>query len=173
MEAEDLADRFRHDPRVGRLFLMGFSAGGHLALHLAEKRPTWFAGIVLAYPVVTTRAGMRHDGSIAALLGDDRSDRRLREVSLERHVPKAMPPVFVWHTMDDATVPVENTLRLVSELAKKRIPTEVHLYPRGTHGLALADETTPWDDGDPKAYAIENAHVASWFGLFASWLRTL
>jgi len=172
-EALSVAAAFRADPRVARLFVIGFSAGGHLALHLAERNPKLFAGAILCYPVVTADPRWEHHGSIDNLLGDDKSLKRLKEVSLERHVPKGMPPVFVWHTMDDPGVPVENSLRLIAALRKKRIPVEAHLFPRGAHGLALADSTTPWDEGDPFEYARQNAHVATWFPLLEAWLRTI
>ncbi len=172
-EAIAFADSFRADPRVDRLFVIGFSAGGHLALHLAERRPAWFAGVILCYPVVTSDPRWEHHGSIDNLLGADKSEKRLKEVSLERHVPMRMPPVFVWHTMDDQGVPVENSLRLIAALRKKRIPVEAHLFPHGVHGLALADDTTPWDEGDPREYARLYAHVATWFPLLEAWLKTL
>jgi len=172
-EAVAVATAFRADPRVDRLFVIGFSAGGHLALHLAETKSNWFAGAILCYPVVTSDPRWEHHGSIDNLLGSDRSERRLREVSLEKHIPKTMPPVFLWHTMDDGAVPVENSLRLIAACRKKRVPVEAHLFPSGDHGLSLADDTTPWDEGDPREYARRNAHVATWFPLLENWLKTL
>ncbi|MFA5006789.1 MAG: prolyl oligopeptidase family serine peptidase [Candidatus Izemoplasmatales bacterium] len=172
-EAIAVAESLSADPRIDRLFVIGFSAGGHLALHLAERRPKLFSGVILAYPVVTSDPRWEHHGSIDNLLGDDRSPARLRAVSLERHVPKAMPPLFVWHTMDDGGVPVENSLRLIAACRRKGVSVEAHLFPHGVHGLALADDTTPWDEGDQRAYARENTHVATWFPLLEAWLKTL
>ena len=46
--------------------------------------------------------------------------------TLEDKITPATPPVFVWHTMEDETVPVENTLLLLSALHMAGVPCEVH-----------------------------------------------
>lgn len=158
---------------VNRIVLCGFSAGAHLALALLEAKPKLFKGAVLAYPVVTADPRFSHADSLAALLGEDRSEERLKEVSLERHVKPSMPPVFLWSTMDDESVPVENSLRLLDALRKKRIPVEAHFFPSGRHGLSLATGATPFNGEDPVRFAEENKHVAQWVSLALEWLKTL
>ncbi len=158
---------------VDRIFLCGFSAGAHLALALLEAKPKLFKGAILAYPVVTADPRFSHADSIANLLGEDRSDARIKEVSLERHVKPSMAPVFLWTTIDDASVPVENSLKLLDALRKKKVPVEAHFFPSGRHGLSLATEATPFNGEDPVKFAAENRHVAEWVPLALEWLKTL
>jgi len=161
-----------------KITLMGFSAGGHLAATLATQwqqdylydlmqcsaadyRPN---SAILCYPVITGGA-YAHRGSFDNLLGGDLT--RLDSVSLEKCVTYNCPPIFIWHTLDDTVVPVENSLLLISALRQKNIPFEAHLYPQGVHGLSLAAEITA--DGDNPDH--RNPHVASWFGLAVKWIK--
>ena len=56
-------------------------------------------------------------------------------------------PVFLWHTWTDQTVPVENSLLLASALRKHGISLEMHIYPRGIHGLSTASNEVEGRDG--------------------------
>lgn len=140
--------------RPDRIAIMGFSAGGHVAgslgvwwqdAHLMaqagatpeEARPN---AMVLCYPVIT--AGEKaHRGSFIALTGSEDPADHL-PYSLESHVSPAAPPTFLWHTWQDGAVPVENTLLMAQALKAAGVQAEVHIYPFGGHGLAMADETT-------------------------------
>ena len=147
----DHADKWMIDE--SKIIVTGFSAGGHLAASLAcfwnkdflasalnttndRIKPD---GCILSYPVITS-GEFAHRGSFEHLLGDDES--LLEQVSLEKQVSKDTPPVFIWHTLSDACVPVENSLLFVMALRKYNISTEFHMYPFGGHGLALANEET-------------------------------
>ena len=96
-----------------KIAVCGFSAGGHLALsgavldipgERAQPRPD---AVILGYPVIT--AGQyAHRGSFVQLAGS--ADPAAQQVfGLEDKITPQTPPVFVWTTMEDATVPVENT----------------------------------------------------------------
>lgn len=137
----------------------GFSAGGHLALCTgafweesgiqnllgnpgALLRPD---KLILSYPVVSAQA-YAHEPSFSNLLGKDSHDPKLLEhLSIERQITGDFPPVFLWHTYTDQTVPVQNSLLLAMALAEKRVPLEMHIYPEGKHGLSLATYTTSRD----------------------------
>jgi acetyl esterase/lipase len=157
------------DPR--RVGILGFSAGGHLAGMAATG---WDAGdpsaadpverqgcrpdlAILCYPVVTMAAGFRHEGSVRNLLGPEAPEAVCREASVELRVRSDTPPCFIWHTADDAAVPVENALALAEALARVRVPFALHVYERGRHGLGLAE-----DEPD----------VGSWTERCAAWLRS-
>src|SRR5262245_18404125 len=79
-----------------------------------------------------------HKGSRRNLLGD-KPDRQLVEaLSNETRVTAKTPPVFLFHTRDDAVVPVQNSTLLHDACKKHDVPVEMHLYPRGRHGVGLA-----------------------------------
>jgi acetyl esterase/lipase len=139
--------------------VLGFSAGGHLAGHAAltpdasdDARPDF---AVLCYPVVSM-VQPTHAGSRAELLGDDAPDDLRRATSLELLVTPESPPVFLWSTAEDVSVPVdEHTYPLAAALATAGVPHEVHVFENGPHGLGLAE-------GYP---------AAAWTQLAATWLE--
>ena len=53
-----------------------------------------------------------------------------------------VPPCFLWHTDTDELVPVENSLLFAMALKAHHLPMELHIYPRGGHGLSLGNEMT-------------------------------
>jgi acetyl esterase/lipase len=170
-EALRRIETFKADPRIDRLFVCGFSAGGHFAGLLLTGKPEWFAGGILAYPVVTADVMTRHDFSIRQLVGDQPTNEDLDKVSIEKRVTKDTPPLFLWSTVEDKTVPVENSLVLFQALRKHGVKAEMHLYQDGPHGLALCDRTTPWDQGDPLEYERLYKHPATWMSLAIAWLE--
>jgi acetyl esterase/lipase len=142
-----------------RIAVMGFSAGGHAAGSLGvswhdaellapagltpeQARPN---AMVLCYPVITG-GEFAHRGSFEALSGT--ADQAAHTAfSLEAKVTAHTPPTFLWHTFEDDLVPVENTLLMASALRRAGVMTEVHIFPRGGHGLALANPlTSDWPD---------------------------
>lgn len=149
------------------LVVCGFSAGGHLAASLGVHwqqlglpRPD---ALVLGYPVITA-GPYAHRGSLANLAPEEYWDW----FSLEKHVSAGTPPVFCWHTMTDPEVPVENSLLLADALHRAGVPCELHLYPRGVHGLSLA---TP-EVEEPEKQRFADSHIASWVALCLDWLDT-
>lgn len=126
-----------------RVGAMGFSAGGHLVMSAAEffvgiARPAFVAPI---YPVVTMSADCVHKRSRRALLGDSRKNNRcLREsLSLERHVPKDCPPVFLVNCKDDPIVDWRNSVLLDSALTANDIPHRYIRYNTGGHGFGASE----------------------------------
>ena len=125
-----------------KIAVCGFSAGGHLALsgavleipgERAQPRPN---AVILGYPVIT--AGQyAHRGSFVQLAGST-DPAAQRAFGLEDKITPQTPPVFVWATMEDATVPVENTLMLVSALHRAGVPCEAHLFEKGVHGTSIS-----------------------------------
>ena len=164
---------------VGRIFVQGFSAGGHLAACLgvfwdtaflrdAVKVPSeWLkpAGLILCYPVITSEERYTHEGSFRNLLGKEWKERK-EQLSIERQVSAQTPPCFIWHTYTDETVPVENSLLLFSAFRKYGIPVELHIYPEGGHGLALGDASTSGADKNKICKAVQ-----SWIDLLGIWLE--
>ena len=138
-----------------KLVVAGFSAGGHLAAEFACKwdRP-WLAeavhakreelepqALILGYPVISS-GEYAHETSIKNLLQEKDGPAARQEVSLQHQVSACLPPVFLWHTASDEMVPVQNSLQFAWALSKHGIPYELHIFPYGVHGLALANRCT-------------------------------
>ncbi len=138
-----------------KIGVMGFSAGGHLAMSAgeffeADCRPAF---IVPIYPVVTMLSPWVHKRSRRALLGDDQQrNKQLCEfLSLERHVPDDCPPVFLVNCKDDPVVDYHNAVLLDSALTLKGIPHTYIQYATGGHGFGASEtkgteECRRWKD---------------------------
>ena len=153
----DHANEWNIDPQ--KIFVCGFSAAGHLVsslgvlwnrdfvtqalgLHDAQHRPN---GVIACYPVISSDPTFGHVGSFLNLLGENPTQQQLDQVACEKQVDADTPPFFIWHTREDQIVPVENSLCLAQALAKQGTPFELHIYPHGQHGQALATEVTACD----------------------------
>ena len=130
-----------------KIAVCGFSAGGHLALsgavldipgETAQQRPN---AVILGYPVITA-GEFAHRGSFVQLAGSEDA---------------AAQQVF---TLEDKTVPVENTLLLLAALRRAGVPCEAHLFEKGAHGTSIS--TAEVDAADP--------HRAHWVALCLEWL---
>lgn len=161
-----------------KIIVMGFSAGGHLAASygvfwneswLTEKmqcdkqllKPN---GLVLCYPVISSKEEIAHQDSIKNLLGESYPEMK-EQVSLEDKVGKHTPKTFLWHTFTDPVVPFWNSFRFAEALGKAGVPMEYHLYPQGGHGLSLANEQTANEEGK----GVEKV-CQSWVPLLRSWM---
>ena len=123
--------------------VMGFSAGGHLVRSSAElfpkdERPAF---IVPVYPVVTMTAPCTHRRSRRGLLGDSRTGNAslCDQLSLERHVPKDCPPVFLVNCKDDPIVDYRNSVLLDSALSAQGVTHKYIQYSTGGHGFGASD----------------------------------
>lgn len=150
-----------------KIAVCGFSAGAHLAASLCiyggDNIPN---AAILSYPVITS-GEFAHKGSFERLLGDNMSDELLDKFSIEKHITANFPPTFLWHTFEDKSVPVENSLLLMSALRSRGVPFEAHIYPNGAHGLSLARS----DVSEKKQGVIP--HITSWMKLCIEWLNGL
>lgn len=159
-----------------RIALCGFSAGGHVAASLGtlwdspeleakagpadgRNRPD---ALILCYPVLTL-GEFTHRESAANVCGGDPTPEQIRFFSLENQVSEKTPPAFLWHTFEDGTVPLENTLLFAGALRRFHVPFECHIFPQGGHGLSMCNAEV----GTP------NARCAGWFPLCAQWLGDL
>lgn len=141
---------------TGRIYAVGFSAGGHLTASLAtmwhrpeviekariaygDNRPD---AVALCYPVISGFE-YAHKGSFYNITGTNTpTDEQLYKYSAEKHVDEKACPAFIIHTANDTVVPVENALLMAEAYSKNKIPFELHIYPDAPHGIALANEIT-------------------------------
>lgn len=136
--------------RPDRIAVLGASAGGHLAGLASARTDAAYAPVdaadqaslrpdltVLMYPVATMADPHVHAGSREHLLGTSPSPERIAAYSLERMNWAGAAPVFLLHAMDDASVPVENSLMLLSTLKAAGVKTEAHLFQEGGHGFGV------------------------------------
>jgi acetyl esterase/lipase len=147
------ADEWHVDPQ--RVAIIGFSAGGHLASTLlthfdagksdavdaidrASSRPDFG---ILCYPVIDFNETYTHKGSQTNLLGNSPDPALVKSLSNSTQVTKDTPPTFLWHTAEDKAVPIENGLRFYSALSLNGVPSELHCFALGRHGLGLAADT--------------------------------
>jgi len=162
------AAEWRIDP--ARIGIMGFSAGGHLAMSAS----TWMESVqvsandeidrvssrpdfaVLGYPVISMTAAWTHKGSLRNLLGDTPDPELAKRLSGELAVTKTTPPTFIFQTNEDASVPAENAVQYYLALRQAGVPAEMHVFEKGVHGVGLANN-------DPA--------LAPWSSLLANWLR--
>ncbi len=161
--------------RENQVAVLGFSAGGHLAGSCAvlwdlpelkklidtkggKNRPD---AAILGYAVTVT-GEYAHTDSIQNLVGN-LGEAREELFNLPGHVTADTPPCFLWSTVEDELVPVENTLLFANALQKHHIYYELHLYTHGRHGLTLGMMET--NESHP--------HLASWVRLCKEWLGDL
>ncbi len=160
-----------------RIAIMGFSAGGHLAAHYTnyyacpQVREVFpeskkVNASILCYPVITADPAYYHGGSIQKVAGHfPVTEEEKQMFSCELQVTEDTPPTFLWHTAEDATVPVQNTLFYAAALAKHKVPFACHIYPFGEHGKSTADMQSCWRVEPNTRYLRE------WLTAVKNWLR--
>jgi len=162
------ASEWRVDP--ARIGIMGFSAGGHLAMSAsthfdsgdaqaadaidrASSRPDF---VILGYPVISLTEAWTHQGSRTNLLGANPDPALTKSLSGENAVTSETPPTFIFQTNADTTVPAENSVYYYLALRKARVAAEMHIFENGPHGVGLAND---------------DAALSEWSKLMANWLR--
>jgi acetyl esterase/lipase len=154
-----------------RIVMVGFSAGGHLAalaatqpvpgkpdaedpIDRASSKPDY---LVLGYPWIgAISADTSHLSYCKIFNLMDRCEALRLAYSPDLFVTKDTPPTFMFHTFNDETVPVEQGLRFYEALVKAGVPSEMHIFANGHHGVGFGGV-------DP---ALEQ-----WPGLLDTWLR--
>lgn len=155
-----------------KVAVCGFSAGGHLAasigvhwndpeimarLHIRDAMLLRPDAMVLCYPVITA-------GEFAHRQSVENISRNCSESidywSLETQVNPQTPPAFLWHTVNDNAVPVENSFLFAQQLHKCGVPCECHFFEDGQHGMSAATREVNC--------ASKNVHM--WLQLCQNWL---
>ena len=151
-----------------RIGVLGFSAGANLAGIVATRFDTDFYPAIDAADQLSSRpdflAMIYPVVSVQAPLDQTRSRRELatqpdagEAYSVQAHVRKEMPPVFLAQAVDDGIVDVGHSLAMYQAAHAAKVPVELHLFEKGGHS---------WGLGKPGTL------VAQWPRLFATWARS-
>lgn len=164
------------------VYVTGSSAGGHLAgsigtfwnrdwaafdgMEKGENKPT---AVVLSYPA-TSMLEYGHDACRHYVCGEADKDKEevRRAYSLECQVTEDTVPHFIWQTATDDCVDVQNSIILASALAKAKVPVELHIFPKGPHGMSVC--TKEIESGNP---ATVNPHVGHWVKLSVEFMEQI
>ena len=167
------ADKFGVDK--SKIITLGYSAGGHLCASLVSFHaklsgegadaidnesyvPNYQA---LCYPVISfdTSNKYTHAGSVRHLLGEEYKSL-IPEMCFEKSAQAPIPPTFIFHNFDDASVGVENSLLYACRLRQLGASVEMHVYPDGGHGVGYGRDTHP-----------ANEHNKDWLYRLTEWLK--
>jgi acetyl esterase/lipase len=142
-----------------RIGIIGFSAGGHLAIATATQfdqrgyetvdeidkiscRPDFAGAIYPGYFIEQQPAGVEiHKDTLAPYM----------------RIAKETPPIFLVHASDDKVAGSENSAVMYLALKRAGVPAELHVYAQGGHGFGVRKSALP---------------CSVWTDRFASWLQS-
>lgn len=161
-----------------KIILCGFSAGGHLAASMATRydgaeladlgpasllRPD---GAILGYAVICADPKLCHGSTFTCCTGSaDPQD--WQPYSCERNVTADTPPLFIWHTATDQSVPVQHALAMAQAMWHHGNSCELCVLARGPHGVSLACDAV-----DPGEFDLVDDYLAQWFERALTFIRT-
>ncbi len=155
---------------VEQIGVIGTSAGGHLAASVSnistdytELKDDWtsistipnFA--ILVSPVINL-GEFAHVGSRKSLLGENASQEKINEYSMQNRVTDKTPPTLLIHAQNDKTVPVMNSLLYYQAMIKNKVKGALFIFPEGEHKIGITNKSELTDN---------------WKKLCSDWLKTL
>jgi acetyl esterase/lipase len=158
----------RYHINKGRVGILGFSAGAHLAATAGTHFQTSYIDnkkkinlrpdfMILVYPVISFTDSIGHIGSRDRLIGKNPSEEKITAYSNELQITPHTPPAFLIHAKDDNAVPVKNSLAFAAALKKNKVRAEVYLYEKGGHGFGMNNRTSN----------------VKWMDLVEKWIKNL
>lgn len=137
-----------HSNRIG---IVGFSAGGHLAIATATSfdRRTY-------EPIDDVdKISCRPDFAIPVYSGYLKAQDK-NELAPELRIPEGTPPIFLVHGGDDIISPPENSVLMYLALKRAGVRAELHIYANTTHDFGVRTNARPY---------------SAWTASCAAWLR--
>lgn len=131
------AEEWGIDPK--RIGIVGFSAGGHLAMATAtnfDKR---------TYEPIDDidKVSCRPDFAVPVYSGYLKSEDDKDELAAHMRVPAGTPPVFLAHGGADPVSPPEHSVIMYLALRRAGVPTELHIYAGALHGFGVRPVSKP------------------------------
>ena len=136
-----------------RIGMVGFSAGGHLAIATA----TGFEQRTYEPHDAIDQVSCRPDFAIAVYSGYLKAKDK-DELAAGLRVPPGTPPVFLAHGGEDIISPPENSVLMYLALKRAGVPAELHVYAGAAHDFGVRASDQP---------------CTTWTGACANWLRHL
>jgi len=135
-----------------RIGIIGFSAGGHLAIATA----TGFEKRTYATIDDVDKVDCRPDFAIPVYSGYLKAKDK-DEIAPGLTIPARTPPVFLVHGGADTVSPPETSVIMYLALKRAGVPTELHVYANTAHDFGVRSSDRPY---------------ATWTELCARWLRS-
>lgn len=150
--------------------VIGTSAGGHLAASVSNITTDYtelkgdstsistipnFA--ILISPVIDL-GEFAHVGSRKSLLGENASQDKISEYSMQNRVTDKTPPTLLMHAQNDKTVPVMNSILYYQAMTKNKVKGALFIFPEGEHKIGITNKSELTDN---------------WKTLCSDWLKTL
>ncbi|MDF2830910.1 alpha/beta hydrolase [Chryseobacterium indoltheticum] len=150
--------------------VLGTSAGGHLAAMVSnisadytELKKDWqnFSTVpnfaILVSPVIDL-GEFAHKGSRDNLLGENASEEKIKEYSMQNRVTDKTPPTILFHAQNDNAVPVINSILYYEAMIKNKVKGAMFIFPEGEHNIGISNKTELTDN---------------WKELCEDWLRNM
>jgi acetyl esterase/lipase len=146
------AAEWKIDPH--RIGVLGFSAGGHLAVVLSIH-----AGQTTYAPTdAADSLDARPDFAVVIYPGYLAQPPELTQLTHGVEPDAHTPPTFLVQAQDDDTAHVENALVYFQALKQAKVPAELHIFAQGGHGYGLRPTDLP---------------VTRWPALAETWFHTI
>jgi len=131
--------------------MVGFSAGGHLAIATA----TGFDQRTYEPVDDLDKISCRPDFAIGVYSGYLKAKDK-DEIAAGLRIPAGTPPIFLAHGGDDIISPPEHSVLMYLALKKAGVPAELHIYATAAHDFGVRSSDNP---------------CSTWTQACATWLR--
>jgi len=138
--------------------VLGTSAGGHLAAMVSnistdytELKGDWSTistvpnFVILVSPVIDL-GEFAHKGSRVNLLGENASQEKIAEYSMQNRVTEKTPLTILFHAQNDNAVPVINSILYYEAMIKNKVKGAMFIFPQGEHNIGISNKTELTDN---------------------------